>query len=338
MEEGEGCDALDSIDEDGCNVDCTVSGSLLWSWDPGQDVILRVGFDPSDELHVLVRIAGEGLEVRRFDASGEVAEVFDASPVERPPGTPEDAPATPVDEDLKVADDAVYVGLHQYWQSGAEFFVAGHVERLGEAGWVRAVEGGVRAVEPRTQGGVVAGSVDGFLHAFDADGTEAWVVDTDLGLLPDILSADGAIVVISASRIAAFDEASGDELWSFGRPDGTFRFSGIGRSATEIWLTSNRFPVIDETSIFRFDFGGALLEQIDAPDMGFWHEMTESGNVVWQRRQGVGEPILIEKLDANLDVLWFHEFGTSQGWRHLVVDGRGTVAAAKLSELRVLAP
>ena len=71
--------------------------------------------------------------------------------------------------------------------------------------------------------------------------------------------------------------------------------------------------------------------------MGSWHEMTASGNIAWMRDEPL-EPILIEKLDADLEVLWAHDFQTDEGWVHLAVDGRGTVAAAKNRELRVLAP
>lgn len=336
VEEGEGCDDLDTVDEDGCNVDCTVSGSLLWSWDPRPEAIWRVGFDPGDALHAVVS-AGDGVSVLRFDASGEVAAEFEASRVERPAEAPEDDPGLIESVHLQVTDEGVYVGLYEYWQSDTEFLIAGHVERVGEDGWIRAVEGGTQAVGPRAQGGVIAISGEDVVYAFNPDGTQAWVLETELSLRFDAVSADGSIIMVASDRVVAFDDATGDELWSFVEPEPDFVFQHVSASANELWLRAGRFPNTGEDSLFRLGLDGSFLELIEAPGMGSWHEMTASGNVAWMRDEPL-EPILIEKLDADLAVLWAHDFETDEGWRHLAVDGRGTVAAAKSRELRVLAP
>ena len=336
VEEGEGCDALDTIDEDGCNVDCTVSGSLLWSWDPRPEFIWRVGFDPGDALHAVVS-AGDGLEVLRFDSSGDIAAQLEVSRVASPPGAPEGEAGLIEWVRLQASDDGVYVGLYEYWPTDAEYLIAGHVERVGEDGWIRAIEGGTQALGPRAQGGVIAISADDAVYAFDADGTEAWVVETELSLRFSAVLADDSVLVVASDRVVAFDDATGGELWSFVEPEPDFVFQHASASANELWLRAGRFPNTGEDSLFRLGLDGSFLELIEAPGMGSWHEMTASGNIAWMRDEPL-EPILIEKLDADLEVLWAHDFQTDEGWVHLAVDGRGTVAAAKNRELRVLAP
>lgn len=340
VEEGEGCDEEGAIDEDGCNVDCTVSGSLLWSWEPEREVILRVDFNDDDVLHALIGDFDGALSVRRFDASGDVTETFEVSPhAFTPPGAPDEDPNLDL-FDLEATGDEIYVGTLWYWQADGEFFVTGQVERLGEDGWIRELDAGTQAIGPRPHGGVFAYSIDDVLYAFDADGVEDWSVQTDLSLRLSPIAIDDAVVVVAADRVVAFDDASGEELWSFVEPKlgPELVFHRISRSANEIWLDTGQFPVTDDDSFFRLGFDGALLEHIETSSTGFWHEMTPSGNLVWMREQDSTQPILIEKLDANLDVLWAHEFQTDEGWRNLAVDERGTVAAAKSRALRVLAP
>ncbi len=338
MEKGEGCDELDRLDEDGCNVDCTVSGSLLWSWDPDRSWVLDLDFDAADALQVLVGIPGPGLSVQRFDATGEIDGTFGVTAVERPPGTPEGLPGTIEFAALEARDEGTYVGMYEYWQSGTEFFVGGHVEQLGDGGWVRPVEGGVQSLGPREGGGVIAVSSDDVVHAFDADGAEAWAVEPGGGLRSDTLLAEGAVVVVAVDRVVGLDDATGAELWSFVEPAVDIIFYRASRSADEIWAFGQAYPFTDEVSMFRLGLDGSRIEHIEAASMGSWHQMTWSGNVAWLRSQEAGRPELLEKLGADFEPLWAHEVGYGDDWRNLAVDTRGTVAAASRSQVQVLAP
>jgi len=121
-----------------------------------------------------------------------------------PPGAPEGEPGLIESVRLQASDDGVYVGLYEYWPTDAEYLIAGHVERIGEDGWIRAVEGGTQALGRRAQAGVIAISADDAVYAFDADGTGAWVVETELSLRFSAVLADDSVLVVASDRVVAF--------------------------------------------------------------------------------------------------------------------------------------
>lgn len=72
VDEDEACDDGNSVDGDGCNNDCVVSGTLLWEYrsgESGNDVIRSVAMGPDDEIIVGGSRGGFTRWIGRFEAN-----------------------------------------------------------------------------------------------------------------------------------------------------------------------------------------------------------------------------------------------------------------------------
>lgn len=329
------CDDGNRTDEDGCNTDCMPSGSVVWSWEPPEGAFIdRIDYGPDDHLWVLTW-ADFGVSVRELDREGqELSEIFVESFV-RPAGTK--GPGMVERMDIEAADGGVYFGEYRWWMADGEYTIAGQLERIADDGWVVPVENGVVRLAARPSGGaVVLDDVD-VLQAFDGDGSPSWTYPMeantrDLRTLPD------GVVAVAVDRVVALDDA-GVERWAFPEPAPELILGLVSVGTDSIWVFGYEIPTSgDAEFLWRLDLDGNLLDTFEDPMLGFEHEVTPSGHLVWVADRGAGRPLTIEKLDADLERLWEYPWGTEESWRQLDVDSLGSVAAAYSYELRVLAP
>lgn len=329
------CDDGNRTDEDGCNADCVPSGSLVWSWEPPEGASIdRIDYGPDDHLWVLTS-ADFGVSVRELDReSEELTEIFVASFMP-PAGT--EGPGMLESVDIEAVDGGVYFGEYRWWAADGEYTIAGQLERIADDGWVVPVENGIARLAARPSGGVVV--LDGIdvLQAFDGDGNASWTYPMEAST-SDVRTLPDGVVAVAVDRVVALDDA-GAERWAFPEPAPEVNFSLVSVGTESMWVIGYEVPPSgDSEFLWRLDFDGNVLDAFEDPMLGFWHEVTPSGNLVWVADGGAARPLTIEKLDADLERLWAYAWGTEEGWRQLEVDSSGSVAAAHSYELRLLAP
>ena len=329
------CDDGNRTDEDGCNADCVPSGSLLWSWEPPESASIdRIDYGPDDHLWVLTW-ADFGISVRELDREGqELTEIFVESFT---PPVGAQGPAMLERMEIVAVEGGVYFGEYRWWMADGEYTIAGQLERIADDGWVVPVENGIWQLAVRPSGGVVVLDGVDVLQAFDSDGNPAWTYPMGASTL-DVATLPDGVVATAVDRVVALDDA-GVERWSLPEPAPEINHSLVSVGTDSLWVSGQEVPTQgDMEFLWRLDFDGNVLDTFEDPMLGFWHEVTASGNLVWVADRVGVRPRMIEKLDADLESLWEHAWDSGSTAPELDVDSSGRVAVARGAELRVLAP
>ena len=90
VDEGEACDDGNPVEADGCNTDCTLSGSLLWQHELPSELDVRfIAVDHDDAVHVLAQRDLDVVLVTISSAGTHLGERILDAPVDPPRGTRE---------------------------------------------------------------------------------------------------------------------------------------------------------------------------------------------------------------------------------------------------------
>ena len=178
VDEGEQCDDGNMDDRDGCNNDCTISGSLLWEHTHASglgatDQATGVAIDPESDAYVVGWVAtpatGDDIWLRRYGAAGSL--VWTRSV---------DGPASGTDRANGVARSP-----------DGSLFVVGSVATVSASNdvWVARYDADGNQIWAQTYGGAPGGDDQGFAVATDGTGSaivtgfhtvEVWVDEFDV--------------------------------------------------------------------------------------------------------------------------------------------------------------
>ena len=215
VDPGEGCDDGNEIDADGCNRDCTVSGSVLWTLElPGVSVT-HIAVDAMDQLHVLGLRDDDGIEHVVVDPDGTQLsqETLDV-PVDAPEGT------TDVDRGLHgfglTPDGGLVYSLSDAYFGDAGLLDARFQVRSEDPTWsqVWGLDGTRVFIGVADDGGVF-----GMGETFYAFGNDGSVVATGPGTNARIVLPDPQGVAMVGREIA-FYTPQGEVLWTTDWPSG----------------------------------------------------------------------------------------------------------------------
>lgn len=330
LDPDEACDDGNAIDEDGCNLDCVVSGSLLWSWMPPKGETLRAAeFSPADALWVATEVDTQ-ISVRLFDRTGQPGEIVSV------PGLPPPADRSdpsPAHVDIELGDIGPYVGLGYEWLTPNGFELGGRVQRIGADGWTHELEDGMESLRLRADSeGVYVVSRSSIVEAIDPDGTTAWLVSPDVGNINDIRTTAGGLLLVAARGITEISDVDGSIVWEYDpMSDVTWVRGDVGPEALWIWAGPG---VGTDGALMRLSPEGRFLELLALDNYGDKSGISPGGFVVRARDGGAR---LVEKFTLPLDVSWSDDFGIGS-WQDLDLDSRGGVALMTDWELRVFAP
>lgn len=330
-EEGEVCDDGNAIDEDGCNIDCLSSGSLLWSWTPPKGETLRAGgFSPSDELWVATESETE-IAVRAFSHAGEPGEVTNIPGLSPPAARSNPSPAY---VDVEVGDAGPYVGLGYEWLTPDGFELGGRVQQVGEGGWTVDLEDGLEAIELRASDhGIYVVSRSSIVEAFDANGASLWRVEPDVGNINGIRTTANGLLLVAARGVAEIRDIDGSTAWEYDpKSDVNWTHGDVGPDALWIWGRADLNG--HDGRLLRLSHEGTFVEVLTQQDPGDVNAVTPGGFLVRARVLGVR---MLEKFSPSLAPLWIHDFMIG-GPQDLAVDSRGGVAFMTDWELWALAP
>ncbi len=314
LDPGEACDDGNDEDADGCNVDCTVSGSVLWSYAlPDGMRVAFIDVDGSDQLHALALDRTQMVHLV-FDPEGEL--VHD-EPLDVPLDAPEDArsverviygfglssegaPIVSFTDAYFLADGDVtarshLVSLDPAWQHTfppnsvpLQFDVAPDGRIVGEAGTIHtfAPDGTLEVSDEDASAGFVAAVADGLaigkggLTVYDASGSALWSEDWSplpLSVISDVQPAPAGQGVAYGGVLDPDDLGTVQIRLS--------RFDASGEVSTWTW------PEMPGDV-------GAVLRGL---------AVTPSNHVVIAVRDADAEHAMLWKLDAGYQTRWSAE-------------------------------
>ena len=149
VDPGEACDDGNDAQADGCNIDCTVSGSVLWTVQLPESLgVSKIHFDAKG--HILLGGVSfgdrfEGFVSVEFDADGELIDQRSYIPsIDPPPGTAEIRFGSLHDVEFRAGGQAVFSALFEFRDAVGELLGgdSGLVAEQGASASWQALRGG----------------------------------------------------------------------------------------------------------------------------------------------------------------------------------------------------
>lgn len=269
VEGDEACDELDAIDGDGCNVDCQISGSIAWTWEPDEGDIKEIAAAPDGTLFVAIVDSGEtSASFVHLSATGEVIDeqtvIAPRSPV------PGGSVALDIIDVVVVEGDVVYASESAIYDADDGYAaVIGTIERLGPQGWSLVEDERFLFDLAVTSAFDVVGSDDADVFKYSASGEELWRTAGG-GVRGVAAGADGGLVIGTGSAVIAYGP-DGAESWSVAKkePRGSGSFRALTQTADGVLAMQSVIldpMTLEETGrIWHIDSQGEVVTTWDTP-------------------------------------------------------------------------
>ncbi|MCH9688069.1 MAG: hypothetical protein K0V04_41950 [Deltaproteobacteria bacterium] len=224
MDAGEDCDDGNLTDADGCNADCRLSGSVVWSLDYGDPIGTgRANSVAIDSTDAIVVGGSENVDfetrgwVRKLDRQG-VEQWLDVLPVDV---TNLEMATGPNDRIAAGCSEEGDFGFGSLWTR--TYDTTGAIEQTIDEGWD--MTQGI-AINPT---GIVLAGGSSRIYAYDGGPGWWWPLDGQIGAMT--MTPAGSFFVVGradesdASWVASYGDSSalGDPAWSQLGPDGFAR-------------------------------------------------------------------------------------------------------------------
>jgi cysteine-rich repeat protein len=337
VDPGEDCDDGNDIDADGCNLDCTASGSLLWEYELPLGLSGRyMAIGPDDHIHVLAQDGSQLVHVE-IEPDGRFTRAFELDvPVELPPGADE------VDRyingfGLSVGGGLVFSLTDAFFGDGELVSAEYHLHSQQPA-WSREHTDGGAYYFSIADDGRIVGMRDGFFELSAQGETLA----TGEYVNARLIAPHATGTVLAGGSLIGFDK-DGSIAWTTSWPSGNLRgLTGIDRlpngDIVAIGEAGENLTVESQLRLARYAPDGSELSE------WLWPETPENagpaydglavtpqghiafagGNNLVLPPDGTPESYLW-KLDEDFTERWRVEFPMDLGVRQMRADSTGAL-------------
>ncbi|MBL4685093.1 MAG: hypothetical protein JKY37_10930 [Nannocystaceae bacterium] len=340
VELDEACDDGNRTNADGCNTDCSVSGSVSWTWEPDEGSVAHVTVADDDTVYVAVlETTKTTMNLFQLSGEGELLEQWSVigprSPIAGGTVALEGGDLTVLDGQPIYAADAVVRD-----EDGIYNQVIGLIVAPGPSGWETAENDrfSIRLVATTT--GELVGCDGATMFKYSATGEEIWRVEA-VGCRAVVATPTGGLVTMGGDAVSAFD-ASGALSWTVSQPAGNalngFRALTDAPDGAVLVMQQEIVDPIRLTSIGRFwhiDSSGVVLTTEDWEFPVFTMATDPDGNIFLPGSTR-GMKAGTAKLNPEFERLW--TIAIDSGLMAMDADSTGALFVANPTGIVKLAP